>query len=129
MYKKDFDNWNERKKTIHALAINPPYHPGEVWWCHLGVNIGFEEDGTGENSERPVVIVKRFNPSLCWVIPLSTSVKSNPYYVSVGSVDSKPASAIISQMRPVDTKRMINLIGLMDKGVFYKLKQAAKGLL
>lgn len=126
---KDFDSWNEKKKRLHHDASNLLYHQGEIWWCHLGVNIGFEEDGTGKNSERPIVIIRRFNPQLCWVIPLTTSQKKNPYYVPVGIIDGKPASAILSQMRPIDTKRLINLICIMEPNIFYPIKQATKALL
>ena len=126
---KDFDVWNEQKKRLHNGATNLLYHQGEIWWCHLGINIGFEEDGTGENAERPIVIIRRFNPQLCWVIPLTTSRKKNPYYISAGTVDGVPASAILSQMRPIDTKRLINLIGIMESDIFYPIKQATKALL
>ena len=126
---KDFDTWNERKKRLHNEAEHLIYHNGEIWWCHLGVNIGFEEDGTGNNSERPVVIVRGFSKELCWAIPLSTSQKENPYYRSVGIVGGRQASAMISQMRPIDTKRLINLIGVMDNEHFHPMKKAAKALL
>lgn len=126
---KDFDGWNRRKKMIHEKDLNLIYHQGEIWWCHLGINIGFEEDGSGESAERPVLIVRRFSKYLCWAIPLSTSQKNNPYYVPAGMVDDKVAAAMISQMRPIDTKRLINQIGVMDPEFFYQIKKAAKGLL
>lgn len=126
---KDFDTWNEKKKRLHNEADNLLYHQGEIWWCYLGVNIGFEEDGTGKEAERPVVIIRRFSRQLCWVIPLTSSLKKNPYYTSAGIVDGIPASAMISQMRPIDTKRLVNLIGIMESGLFYPIKQAARALL
>jgi mRNA interferase MazF len=129
MIQKDFDTWNTRKKYLQSEGRNPLYHVGEIWWCHLGVNIGFEEDGTGHDSERPVVIIRRFNQQLCWIIPLSTSLKKNLYYKLAGTVEGKLASAILSQMRPVDTKRFINLIEIMPIDIFNEIKQAAKALL
>ena len=129
MIEKDFDRWNERKKRIHKKAPNLIYHQGEIWWCHLGLNIGYEEDGTGDASERPVLVVRRFSVHLCWVVPLSTSQKINPYYVPAGIIDGKIASAMISQMRPIDTKRLINLVCVMDSKFFYQIKKAAKELL
>jgi mRNA-degrading endonuclease toxin of MazEF toxin-antitoxin module len=129
MHIKDFDKWNEKKKQLHKEAVNLLYHQEEIWWCHLGINIGFEEDGTGDEAERPVVIVRRFNSQLCWVIPLTTSQKKNPYYFYAGNVDGVPASVILSQMRPVDTKRLINLVGVMDHKIFYPIKQAVRALL
>ena len=44
--KKDFDNWNKEKKKINYKNTNRFYHAREIWWCSLGVNVGFEQDGT-----------------------------------------------------------------------------------
>lgn len=126
---KDFDTWNSRKKLIHSELDNLPYKERQIWWCSIGVNVGFEEDGDGERAERPVVIVKGFSRELCWVIPLSTKQKKNPYYMLVGNIDETPASAIISQMKPIDTKRFINCIGLMDFDIFIQMKKAVKDML
>jgi hypothetical protein len=43
--KKDFDGWNEKKKDTNE-KIGPFCHERELWWCTLGVNIGFEQDGS-----------------------------------------------------------------------------------
>lgn len=51
---KDFDSWNSQKKNIHTKGENKFYHPREIWWCSLGINVGFEQDGTGQNIEMRV---------------------------------------------------------------------------
>jgi hypothetical protein len=48
-YKKDFDGWNETKKRTDSRRGAPFYHEREVWWCTLGVNVGSEENGSGES--------------------------------------------------------------------------------
>ena len=58
---KDFDNWNIKKKNIHAQKSGPFCHSREVWRCSLGVNVGDEQDGTGECFDRPVVVIRGFN--------------------------------------------------------------------
>ncbi len=126
---KDFDNWNELKKRLHDKGVNCFYHEREIWWCSLGINIGFEEDGKGAQAERPVLVIKGFNKHLCLAVPLSTSTKKNPYYVPAGNVDGSPASAIISQVQPIDTKRLVNRIGYLDPESFDKTKQAIKDML
>jgi mRNA interferase MazF len=126
---KNFDNWNEDKKKIHATNENRLYHARDVWWCSLGVNVGFEEDGKGQGAERPMLIIHGFNKKLCWAVPLSTSEKINRYYIPVGIVDGKKSAAIISQMRLIDTKRFINYIGFIDKEPFDTTKQAIKDIL
>ena len=56
--KKDFDKWNENKKSVNNSSKNKLYRSREIWWCTLGVNIGFEQDGTGDNYERPVLVFR-----------------------------------------------------------------------
>jgi mRNA-degrading endonuclease toxin of MazEF toxin-antitoxin module len=62
-------------------------------------------------------------------VPLTTSTKENKYHVALGDVDGKPAAAIISQIRLVDTKRFIDKIGMLDKEKFAEMKKAVKDLL
>ena len=105
------------------------YSKRDIWWCSLGVNVGFEQDGTGKSYERPVVVLRGFSRAVCLVIPLTTSTKENKYHVALGDIDSKPAAAIISQIRLVDTKRFIDKIGMLDKVKFEEMKNAVKALL
>lgn len=126
---KNFDIWNKNKKQIHTKNENKFYHEREVWWCSLGVNVGFEQDGTGSESERPVLILKGFSKQVCLVVPLTTSKKKNPYHFSLGKVDGRSAFAIISQIRLIDTKRLINKIGFIEHKIFEKIRKAAKDLL
>lgn len=126
---KDFDLWNTSKKDIHSTNENKLYHEREVWWCSLGVNIGFEQDGTGSHGERPVLILKGFSKHVCLVVPLTTSKKKNPYHRSLGKIDNREAFAIISQVRLIDTKRLINKIQVVEQVLFEGIRKAVKGLL
>ena len=126
---KDFDSWNGRKKDIHQNGSSKLYMAREVWWCALGVNVGFEQDGTGKDSERPVLILRGFSKQVCLVVPLTTSTKKNPYHITAGEVDGKDAFAIISQIRPIDTKRLVNKVGIIDKTLFVKITKTVKDLL
>lgn len=40
---KDFDYWNNQKKHIDKYEHARLYAERELWWCALGVKIGFEE--------------------------------------------------------------------------------------
>ena len=126
---KDFDGWNIQKKKIHSFGRNKLYHARDIWWCDLGVNIGFEQDGTGEKNGRPVLIIRGFSKEVCLIIPLTTSQKNNRYYLKIGKVDNKKASAIISQIRLLDTKRLVNKIGVLNKERFEEIKKAVKNLI
>ncbi|HEY0908574.1 MAG TPA: type II toxin-antitoxin system PemK/MazF family toxin [Candidatus Paceibacterota bacterium] len=126
---KDFDDWCERKKDINDRAAKVFYHKREIWWCSLGVNIGFEQDGTGTGHERPVLIIRGFSALVCLIIPLTTSAKKNPYHVDVGIVNGRLAFAIISQLRLVDTRRLVERIGYLEKGKFETIRKAVRDLI
>ena len=51
---KDFDNWNTRKKDLHAKKRYPTFKEREVWWCYVGTNIGHEIDGPGVTVYSPL---------------------------------------------------------------------------
>lgn len=127
---KDFDQWNRIKKQTNAAdGYMPLYRERQIRWCRLGVNVGFEQDGTGSDFSRPVLILKAFNRNVCLIIPLSTSTKKNLYYRPIGLVEGRQASAIISQIRLIDTKRLDQHITTLDKEIFAQIQKAVKALL
>jgi len=127
---KDFDGWNEQKKKTDASdEYLPLYYEREVRWCQLGVNIGFEQDGTGRGYSRPVVILKGFSRHVCLVIPLTASMKKNKYHFALGEIEGVEASAIISQLRLIDTRRLDQHIGVVGKEIFNVMRKAVKDML
>ncbi|MBI1984941.1 MAG: type II toxin-antitoxin system PemK/MazF family toxin [Candidatus Wildermuthbacteria bacterium] len=123
-YSKDFDAWNEEKKKLQVTEPELFFHEREVWWCRLGVNIGFEEDGKNSQFARPVVIIKTYSINAALVVPLTTTEKTGIYYFDVGKVDGRVAKAVLSQVRFVDKRRMINKVDVISKSVFEKLRSA-----
>jgi mRNA interferase MazF len=94
---------------------------GQVFWCSLGENIGDEENGKGYIFRRPVLIFKKFNNNLFWGIPMSTKNKDNKYYVKI-LLKNIEQSAMISQLRVLDTKRLDEYIGYISKSDFIKIQ-------
>ena len=126
---KDFDSWNKQKKRTDARANTPFYHERELWWCTLGVNVGAELDGSGEGYRRPILILKGLSHQTCLVVPLTTSSKEHALRPSVGPVDGKAAHALLSQIRVIDTKRLVRKIGYLDQDVFEDMQNAVRGML
>ncbi len=124
---KDFDTWNTKKKAINDKIIDEKlfFKEGEVWWVNLGVNVGFEMDGKGSDFIRPVLIVKKYNQYSFLAIPLTTSPKTNKYKVSVGIIDGKNAVASLSQLKNIDSKRLINKIHHLEHDLFVDIKEKA----
>ena len=104
----DFDRWTMVKRRISLKQTTPATSPKEreVWMCALGLNIGSEENGKGNNFQRPVLILKVFDSNMCWVIPLSTKQKRIHYYYNFLEPTRTRASAILSQLRLISIKRL-----------------------
>ncbi len=126
---KNFNDWNQKKTKIHERKKTPFCHERELWWCALGVNIGFEQDGTGREYYRPVLILKSFSLETCLIAPLTTSTRVHLLRPSVGEIDGKLAHALISQIRVIDTKRLIRKIGYLDKYIFKDIRKAVKQMI
>lgn len=126
---QDFDQWNERKKKLHNRTDAPFFHKREIWWCSLGINIGFEQDGSGENYYRPILILKGMGRQTCFAIPLTTSTKDHPLRPSIGMIEGKEAHALLSQTRLIDAKRLMRKMGYLDKKIFEEIRKAVKDML
>jgi len=125
---KDFQKWHNKKKEIHESDDVPYFYEREIWWCSLGVNIGYEQDGKHENFERPVLILKKFNQYVLWIIPLTSKQKSGKYYYSF-EFGKEPSVAILSQLRLISSKRLLRKIGMIPEDDFAKIKNSVKSFL
>ncbi len=106
---KNFDEWNEKKKKID-YDKRAPVKLGEVYWCNLGINIGVEQDGRGDNFQRPVIVIKKFSGQIILVAPLTTQLHKGDWYFDVNIFGIRQ-QVILNQIRPVDTKRLTKGIG------------------
>ncbi len=73
--RKDFDKWNSKKKNIDVGRSAHFCHEREIWWCSLGVNVGYEQNGTGRNFDRPVLVVRGFNENVFLAVALTGKKK------------------------------------------------------
>jgi mRNA interferase MazF len=105
---REYDIWNDLKKKIQLVADEPNYFPqeGEVWMSSLGKNIGYEQNGSGDNFARPMLVVKKFNNHMFWCVPLSTKQKRFDFYFNYTDVNGQKVSAILAQLKLVSVKRL-----------------------
>lgn len=125
---KDFTKWLKGKTGVHNKKARPFFREAEVWSTALGANVGFEQDGRGEEYLRPIVVIKKFNKEVCWGIPLTKTEKSGPYYFSFILNEIK-STAILSQIRLVDAKRLYYRVGTVSETDFAEMKKRLKALL
>ena len=132
--KKDFQKWHTKKATIDNIVQRPFFHEREIWFCYLGANVGFEQDGSNEEFLRPVIIIRKFNNAIFWGIPLTKSGKKiSPkvlrYYYEFMFIEGIKSLAIISQLRLIDARRLSRHIGVISEQDFGNLSKKLKALM
>lgn len=125
---KDFDIWNEKKKLINELETETFYHEREVWWCSLGLNVGQEQDGKNNDFERPVLVLRKFNNRITWVLPITSKEKVGIYYYKL--IYSKQNFIVmLSQIRLISSKRFRRKISKVPLEEFSIIKNKVIDLL
>ena len=127
----DFDSWNELKKKIDSGAVGPDRFPkeGEIWMSAVGKNIGFEQNGSGDNFSRPVLIIKKFNNHMFWTIPLSTKQKKLDFYFNFTDLGGNKVSAILAQLKLMSLKRLKRKVYDLSGEYLKEVKVRLKGFL
>ena len=126
---KDFDKWNEVKKKLHIRKEDILFHEREIWWCAIGINIGFEENGKNDLFERPVLIVRKFNKYVLWVLPLTRSQKTGEYYYRITQGDEDDSVVILSQLRLISSKRLLRKMRMLKISEFKEIRDKIKNFL
>ena len=121
---KDFDRWHRQKPKIDQAHGVVYFHEREIWFCYLGVNIGSEQDGTRKNFLRPRVIFKQFNNEIFLGIPLTKLIKKGKHYLAFSYLQDVQSTAILSQVRLIDGKRLKYKSGTMNQEDFRRLKKS-----
>ena len=125
---KEYDDWNKLKKDLSTKKSNVFFHEREIWFCSLGKNLGYEEDGKNELFERPVLVIRKFNNEIFLAIPLTSSKKDNKYYHQY-ELNGKNYASILSQIRLLDSKRLSRKIGMIKESDFKMIVKKIHNLL
>ncbi len=128
-FSKNFDMWNELKKSLHTRDEKILFHEREVWWCSVGINIGFEEDGKNKFFERPALIVKKFSRDVLWMLPLTRSNKVNKYHYRISQGDEHDSVVILSQLRLISSKRLLRKMRMIKESEFKEITEKVKQFL
>ena len=125
---KDFTDWNRLKAELHAQDKLPMFQERDVWWAHVGVNIGHEADGKGTQYSRPVLVVRKFNPHIFLGVPLTTRIKKVPYYRLI-HFKGKEQCIMLSQIRLWESKRLTLRMGQLPERQFDEVRKAIKDMI
>lgn len=127
----EFDTWNNLKQKINLEKGLVKYFPkeAEIWISTLGKNIGFEQNGSGDNFSRPVLIVKKFNNNMFWTVPLSSKQKAIDFYFNYTDRNNQKVSAILAQMKLLSVKRLKRKLYDLSEKSFKEIKDKLKSFL
>lgn len=120
---KDFNSWTKKKIIIDQ---NTDYnHPKEkeIWWCSVGINIGTEVYGKGNDYTRPVLIINAAGSESFIGIPLSSKIKNKKYSCIIKTDDKKLHTALVYQIRSFDKRRLTKKIYDLSADEYLKIKQ------
>ena len=95
----------------------------------LGKNIGFEQNGSGTNFSRPVLVIKKFNNHMFWCASLSTKQKKFDFYYNFTDHNGEKVSVILAQLKLVSVKRLKRKLYEIQPNTFKEIKRKIKRLL
>lgn len=126
--KRDFRKWHYLKENIDNQYPEKLFREREIWWCSLGANVGFEQDGKHNYFERPILVSRKFNKGMFWGLPLTSKPKQGFYYFSF-SWKGGMATVLLSQLRVLSSKRLIRRVGKINSKTFFDIRNKVIELL
>ncbi len=121
------DKWHLKKKSVAQNKKTIFIKEREILFVNMGQNIGVEQDGKGDEFLRPVIVYKKFNNSMFLGIPLTSTLKDSIYYYNFefkSKTDGfRKSSAILSQVKAYDVKRVKFKLGTINKQNFMELHE------
>ena len=134
---KDFESWNKEKQKINKKDSKKKsfHNVGEIWWCKVGVNVGFEIDGK-ENFLRPVLIYKTLTPDTFFGIPLTKKkegemkdkIEKFYYKLETFELDGVSFDSLLSlqDIRKFDNKRLENKYKELPSNKYKEIRKKLK---
>jgi mRNA interferase MazF len=119
---QEYDKWNKVKKETSKEVSVVGYKTRDIFNVKVGKNIGFEQNGKGNEFVRPVVVYKKFTKDMFIGIPLTTTKREGNFFFHFEFIPNKTSVAILPQAKLFSSKRLLNKIGVINKSDYEKLK-------
>ena len=126
---KKFNEWNDLKQHLDTKECKINFKEREIYWGSIGENIGFEQNGKGQDFSRPILVVRKLNNQLFFGVPLSTKLRDGTYYYNFEFLENQKSSALLVQAKVYDIKRIDRKLGMINKDNFLELKEKLRILL
>ncbi|MBP6931255.1 MAG: type II toxin-antitoxin system PemK/MazF family toxin [Candidatus Pacebacteria bacterium] len=120
---KDFDKWNKKKIKINQnVTFNHPQEK-EIWWCSIGMNVGSEVYGKGDDYTRPVLVINAEGSESFIGIPLTSKVKNRKYSCIIKTDDGILHTALVYQIRSFDKRRLTERKYILSDEEYSKIQE------
>ncbi len=127
---ESFEIWNKKKQEMHFGKPTRSFPKiRDVWIASVGKNIGYEQNGKGSDFLRPVLIIKKFNRNMVWVVPLTSMQKSLDFYYNYVDNNSNQVAAVLAQLKLLSTKRLYRKSYVLKEKEFSHVIQRLKNML
>lgn len=126
---KKFNEWNEVKKRTDAKEVVANFKEREIYWANIGENIGYEQNGKGNDFMRPILVFRKFSRTMFFGVPLSTTSKEGSFFFEFEFLEEKKSTALLVQAKMFDVKRLDRKLGMINKHDFEKLEGKMKNLM
>ncbi len=122
---KDFDRWNQLKQRLNAIGKPPFFNEREIWWCSVGVNIGYDVYGKGRLFTRPVLVLKKQSINSFIGVPMSTKLKERSDYYQI-TIKDKQTALMLGEIRKFDSRRLADKMGKVSEEKFEEVKAVVR---
>jgi|SRR3989344_7140845 len=125
---KNYWEWHNLKSKLQQQLRKAYFRERDIWWCHIGANIGYEQDGTGDKYFRPVLVLRKFNNEIFLGIPLTQKSKLNKFHYEL-TCNGIKSYLILTQIRLYDGKRLARKIRRLPKNEISAIRRRLQDLI
>lgn len=119
---QDYDQWNHLKQKLNQKK-SIYVKPRQIWWTHVGLNIGHETNGHDTLFLRPVLVLKVMTKKTFLGIPMTTKKGRKQYQFKIAS----NSFADLNQLKIFDTRRVYRFKNRISPKKFDELNQKFRG--
>jgi mRNA interferase MazF len=125
-----YDDWNEKKQELQVSGDTKIlyFNEGDIWWCSLGINLGDETFGKGEDFRRPILIIKKLSNDLCIALPITSQSKKGTWFVDI-VLQGEANWVMLHQIRMLHKKRFQIKMAELTREEFSRVKEKLEQLL
>lgn len=121
-----YQSWFPQKMQLDRRTGVASYGQREVWWCQLGVNIGYEIYGHGQAFTRPVLVLQKYSRFTFLAAPLSTAAPKTQLHVPV-TIAGRQGIVRLDQLRTLDARRLVGKrLAKMSPLAFANIQQTVR---